>query len=552
MKRLSIFGIVFLAAIMIPPVLKAQVPTIATNGIVNGASFAAVGLPNSAIAQGSIFTIFGSNLGPTTYVQVDSFPLPTAPPGLAGTSISVTVGSTTVNAIMLWTLNTQVAAVLPSNTPVGAGTVRLTYNGQTSAPAPITVVARSFGIFALNQAGSGPGIIQNVNSESDRPFNATNRPARPQQIMILWGTGIGPVAGNEAGSALPGDMPNVNLRVIVGSQEAQIQYRGRSGCCVGIDQIVFVVPAGVSGCAVPVYIIVDGVVSNFVTISVAATGNTCSDGGLTEADINNANANGGLRIGGVTLTRGFSRLFGLFANPTPRVDNLAANYVRNQLTNVLSNSIPQPGTCTVTQLPINLPPGASTQLNVGTVTVNGPVGARTLVEQGPGSKFLTFLPGGFPGVPGVVVDGTVLTAGSYNFSVAGGSDVGAHSHTIDYPATFTWTQFDTMPGIINRGQPLVVNWTGGQAGATVVIMGMSMINQTVGVQFLCYADGAAGSFTVPGAITGTLPPSVSFSGLASGIMSVSHIRAERVPIPNIDLGSKTALDVYTHNGVTVQ
>jgi uncharacterized protein (TIGR03437 family) len=39
---------------------------------------------------------------------------------LSGASVAVTVGSATVNALMYYTSDKQVAALLPSNTPTGA------------------------------------------------------------------------------------------------------------------------------------------------------------------------------------------------------------------------------------------------------------------------------------------------------------------------------------------------------------------------------------------------------------------------------------------------
>ena len=52
---------------------------------------------------------------------------------MGGTSVSVTVGSTTVSAPMYYTSATQVAALLPSNTPTGSGTLTVTYSGTASA-----------------------------------------------------------------------------------------------------------------------------------------------------------------------------------------------------------------------------------------------------------------------------------------------------------------------------------------------------------------------------------------------------------------------------------
>src|SRR3990172_10846387 len=129
MTHLRLLVWVFTLLFAFPFVAIAQQPSIAADGIRNGASYALSGMPNAGIAQGSIFVIFGSNLGPASLVQVSSFPLPTFE-GLAGTSVKVSVGGTTVDAIMLYTVATQVAAVLPSSTPLGTGTVTVTYNGQ--------------------------------------------------------------------------------------------------------------------------------------------------------------------------------------------------------------------------------------------------------------------------------------------------------------------------------------------------------------------------------------------------------------------------------------
>src|SRR5713226_4873434 len=175
--------------------------------ISNAASYALPGFPISGIAQGSIFVIFRLDLRQAQLVQATSFPLPKQ---LAGTSVRVTVQGTSADALMLYTSVTQVAAILPSATPVGKGTLVLAYQGEASDPQPIEVVGSSFGIFTLNQAGTGPGILQNVNSALDRPVNSIMDVARPTQTMIIWGTGLGPVSGDEGAGPLPG---NMNLSV---------------------------------------------------------------------------------------------------------------------------------------------------------------------------------------------------------------------------------------------------------------------------------------------------------------------------------------------------
>jgi uncharacterized protein (TIGR03437 family) len=51
---------------------------------------------------------------------------------LNGASISVTVGGVTTDPAIYYTSPSQIAAVLPASTPVGTGTLTVTYNGVPS------------------------------------------------------------------------------------------------------------------------------------------------------------------------------------------------------------------------------------------------------------------------------------------------------------------------------------------------------------------------------------------------------------------------------------
>jgi len=415
-----------------------------------------------------------------------------------------TIGITQIKFIMLYTLATQVAAVLPSNTPVGSGTLTVTYNGQTSDPEAITVVKSSFGIFTLNQAGSGSGVLQNVNSQTDRPINGATKPARPGQVMVLWGTGIGPVAGNEAAGPLPGDLKNLDVQVWVGSVKAVVQYRGRSGCCTGLDQIVFVVPAGVEGCAVPMYVQAGGVISNFASMSIAKSGSACSDSGLSASLIEQASKNGGLRSG--SLYVGHSA--GEAGKVNSQSDSVGAGFVKVSLDVFLNGTpIPKAGQCYLRQFPVNGAPSVS-YLDAGKVSVTSPIGLLDLVSPFKGVYTLTFVPGA-TGVPGVIGDGTLLKPGTYTFTVTGAADVGPITASIDYPRSFQWNH-DLITSV-DRSQPLNITWTGGTPGALVSILGNSAVaagaTSDIGVAFTCWADAMQGSFTVPASVLSALPAS---------------------------------------------
>jgi uncharacterized protein (TIGR03437 family) len=219
-------------------------PAIAASGVKNAASYSNPALPNGAIAQGSIFNVFGSNMGPASLAFASSLPLPTT---LSGTQVSVTVTGSTVQCFMIYTSAGQVAAILPSTTPVGTGTITVSYNGAASATAPIKVAVSSFGIFTINQQGGGQAVVQDANYQ----FNSDTFAFQPNETVVLWGTGLGPISGSDANTPPSGNIPGISVTVYVGGVLAPVTYAGRSGYS-GDDQVAFTIPSGVTGCNVPV------------------------------------------------------------------------------------------------------------------------------------------------------------------------------------------------------------------------------------------------------------------------------------------------------------
>ena len=181
--------------------------------IENAASGLIQGLPNSGIAQGAIFVVKGTNLGPSTPVTAAT---PFQSTTLASSSVSVTVGSTTVNALMYYSSATQINALLPSTTPTGSGTLTVTYSGNASTAEPVSIVQNNLGIFTLSQNGQGIGILTypNYSVVSAIPGTGTLAPcaasgvcpytyggaANPGDTLILWATGLGPSSTDTASS----------------------------------------------------------------------------------------------------------------------------------------------------------------------------------------------------------------------------------------------------------------------------------------------------------------------------------------------------------------
>ena len=262
-----------LFAAAIPLVAQPRIPP---RAVVNAASFARAGLPNGKIARGSIFTVFGENLGPTTPVMVSEFPLGDT---LGQISATVTQGERVVNAIPLFGNRGQVNAIMPSDARLGRGALRVRVGQTDSNPVPIEIVESSFGIFSANGTGLGPGIFQNFISPEVQPINATATAARRGQLVTLWGTGLGPVEFPDNEAPIPETL-TADIEIWVGGvavADQDILYAGRSPCCAGVDQVIFPVPEQAPlGCYVPVFLRTRGLIlSNMATMAIAAEDGAC-------------------------------------------------------------------------------------------------------------------------------------------------------------------------------------------------------------------------------------------------------------------------------------
>jgi uncharacterized protein (TIGR03437 family) len=511
MNRLTFrfWPFLLLVAPVLSPSLQAQ-PVI--NIVVNAASYTFPFLPHSDIAQGSMFVIFGRQLGPA------ALQLATAPfgPQLAGTSIRIQAPGVTADAALIYTSATQVAAILPSRIPPGDAMITVTYLDKSGGNR-IRVARSNFGIFTRNQAGSGPGIVQNYNSPTDQPVNALTAPARPGQVMILWGTGLGPVDFDDAQLPRVGDL-DVEAEVMVGNKSARILYKGRSPQFPGIDQINFEVPADAPvGCHVPLVVRAGGVVSNFASIAIASAGAVCSDAiGFSAADFEKLRTTGQLRIGQVALIKQ------TFVDLKGTVDLVTAYFNRHdQATAVKALSVVKEsylpyGTCTVISGFVvpdsNVLPGDPTvveRLRGGaSINLQGPRGAKQFERRGGDANYYGAGLGG--GIPGFTDDygPEYLVPGLYTVDHPAGPDVGAFRATLTLPAPIEWTNRDSF-SVVRRSQDLTVTWTGGDSAKEYVVVGATSLDMArrVGAGIACMERASAGQFTIPSWLLSTLPAS---------------------------------------------
>jgi len=535
-------------------------PAIGTGGVLNAASNALTGLPNSAIAQGSIFLVYGTGLGPAppagALVTFAPFPLPKVVPSPSGTSISITVGGTPLDALMIYTSPTQIAAILPSRTPAGTGQITVSYNGASSAPAPIQVVANSFGTFTLNQGGSGPAVVQNYISSTAFVVNTLTVPAKPGQTLVLYGTGLGPVTFDESLPAQAGNVGASDFELDVAGIPAAVSYHGRSSCCAGLDQINFQVPAGVDGCYVPVSVRDGGIVSNFTTISVSSDGQVCSDPtGFSASDLQKIAQGVKLRAGVITLSHtttqtaptttgiGSARMAVTGSrDASTEKDGAAALFFGYDAGIIKSqgvNRMPTPGSCMVFTSKGNAPPtdpfqaiplDAGVVVNLRSGATNQTVQLAPLL-QAPG----IYIPGGAL-LPGFVGAGRYTAVNGF-----GGLDVQGFAAAATFGDPVLWSNQNGITTVI-RSQGLLVTWIGGSSGDFVEITGTGPAFTTNAqplseASFTCLAHVEDGQFTVPPAVLESLPPNSSLlPGIATGKLGVAGFSVQKFGGGNLDLG----------------
>lgn len=196
----------------------------AITDVVNNSSSIPNGFRNSGIAPSTLFVIHGSNLADASakaVLQDTSKGLPTT---LNGATLSVTVNGTTVKPAIYYSIASQIAAVLPANTPVGSGTLTVSYNGTASSAFSIQVVPTAYGIDVYN--GNTAVATDAVTGALITPANS----AQPGQVLVIWGTGLGADAADSDTTFTPNPHAiDTQLTAYIGGiQVSNIAFAGGS------------------------------------------------------------------------------------------------------------------------------------------------------------------------------------------------------------------------------------------------------------------------------------------------------------------------------------
>jgi uncharacterized protein (TIGR03437 family) len=514
----------FLVLVLSTNILFAQQPILYHRGTVNAASLAPFGLPNAPIARGSVFTVFGENLGPAQSPTL-AFPLSTS---LGGVSLSDTQGAVNTQAFPVYVSPTQVNAIMPSTVIAGLATLRLTYQSKSNA-ITIQIADSAPGIFAASSGGYGPGIVQNYITGENQPINSSAAPAAPGQVIVIWGTGLGPVAFPDNVAPTAGNVA-APVSVTIGGQPAAIAYSGRTPCCSGVDQIVASVPANAPlGCWVPVSVKAGAVVSNTATMSIAAPGATsCNDPGNPLSIL--------VRTPGTQAFIHMERVDSIgnvdFSPPDAKVtDNLYSRFYTRPNSPFNFDpyqSYPPPGSCLVHQstgdsfyssdLRGTLPSSASLTPQP-TQTYNN--GTQTL-QFSPSNAFFSSTFGGT--IESAAMGMNLLGANATLTIDPTGPNQKVLPLTLEAPPG--WTRPNGII-VVPRNAPLPLTFTPGDSAAPTAILLYSYSaanNATVEVQ--CLAPPGANAFTIPADSLANLSPTYgiidgSYSNLIVGTLGLN-------------------------------
>ncbi len=469
-----------LAVVLLAVSATAQTPVINPGGIVHAADFRHARLSGGAIAQGSIFSLFGSELSAQTF-DAESFPLPHQ---ASGVRVEVVAAGIVREAPLLHVDPKQINAVFPSDVPVGPAAVRVVRDGLESSTEPVTVVRSYPGIFVARQVQQEAYSNQRQEAAAQRYIGGQpepltlDAPAHPGDDVTLWTTGVfGPRGADDVPVGLAARIAP-RVRAFVAGAEAEILYQGPAPCCAGLDQVNIRLPLDAPlGCFVPVQLVGQGLPSNVATIPIAEPGQDCP-GHETS-------------LVRVYLERSWDQ---------DETRDRARVFHGRELFD--PNEVPPVGSCDVSD---NL--GVRTQQMIGDplVRIEAPT-TNFVLSQGGGP--LLFPPQG----------AAQLGPGPYRVVSTGGNfpNYDATLTVPDLPLTLGDLSAQTSP----RELGLRFTWEGfsGDPSATTGLI-------TAGDRLICHVTLALGEFTIGPAILALLQGSMSWT-LTAMISAPLHIETE--------------------------
>jgi len=244
------------ADVTIPVEFTTGTPKIDSNGIVNAAHLAGVG-----VSPGGLISIFGSNLSSAARPAP---PIPYLPDELGGTSVKVG----TFKARLLYVSPTQINAQVPVELTDQTTPVKVSVGGLETDAVTMKVLPYDPGLFTFDGVPAGPAAAL----KADYTAVSSASPAQKGTVIMLFGTGFGPVSPS-VGSGQPGkDSLNLTVQtpaVLFGDRPGKVLYSGLAPGLVGVYQVNVEVPADApTGDSVPIIVGIGGRGTNTAKISI--------------------------------------------------------------------------------------------------------------------------------------------------------------------------------------------------------------------------------------------------------------------------------------------
>jgi uncharacterized protein (TIGR03437 family) len=201
------------------------------------------------IAAGSIASIYGNFIASQT-AKAEAYPLPQK---IGDTQVLVDGKAAPLYFVSPGQVNVQI----PAAQAPGPALTDIRVGGNSVGRAPLNIVSMAPGLFA---AANQDGIV-----------NSAAAPARAGEILVVYGTGFGPVTPAVGdGTAAPANPPAAGAppNVFLQGRQLGVQYAGLAPGLAGVWQINVVLPSDTpTGPALPLTM-VSGVESNQLPVAV--------------------------------------------------------------------------------------------------------------------------------------------------------------------------------------------------------------------------------------------------------------------------------------------
>jgi uncharacterized protein (TIGR03437 family) len=197
---------------------------------------------STAVAPGEMVTLFGRGIGPDAGVFSPVLSgSGTLPSELGGTQVSFDG----VAAPLVYAQANQVNAIVPFEMAGReSADIQISFNGQMTDPATVSIVDAQPGIFTNGGAATGQAIALN----EDASFNSTSNPAAKGSIVSVFATGAGqtdPPGMNGSFASDDSIRPILPVSVLIGGIGAEVIRAGvPEGAFAGLLLVEVRVPEG--------------------------------------------------------------------------------------------------------------------------------------------------------------------------------------------------------------------------------------------------------------------------------------------------------------------